>query len=185
MRSTFAISVLFLLFSTALTLPLSPHSASKPSSHVERRWDPLSLLRRAPSPEDAVDNPIKKRPNYQPTKGLKVVALNKNPIVASIWGRSESVVRSLVRRIESRSSQTGASPSDTVTTDCGPNGCVVVPPAGAEMSTASDDSLSAPAPPETKDDFFQKSANSKPGSNVLWGWRAQTANYATSRHYGG
>ncbi|KAL8850094.1 MAG: hypothetical protein Q9221_004955 [Calogaya cf. arnoldii] len=84
MRLSTVLGAILYLTSTTLAFPLSlPHVAHHPStSVVERRWDPISLLRRAlPSRND---DKSELRVISTATKGMRYPAYSKNPVVKSL-----------------------------------------------------------------------------------------------------
>ncbi|KAL8930016.1 MAG: hypothetical protein Q9172_000248 [Xanthocarpia lactea] len=148
MRSSTIIAAVFVFISTALPLPLTTHIGSNPSTPVaERRWSPLLLLSRAPTPKPFDLARIKSSPDGH-DKGLKFRAGSENPILKSIWGRAAqtdptAIDLSATTTTEYPTESSGAATTTTGYSTDGSGGDT------AEMETASEE-----APPPADEPFF-------------------------------
>ncbi|KAL8858947.1 MAG: hypothetical protein Q9178_004626 [Gyalolechia marmorata] len=111
MRSSTIITAVFVFISTALTLPLTTHVGSNPSTPVaERRWSPLRLLSRAPTPKPFDFARLKSSPD-ELDKGLRFRASSANPVIKSIWGRAAQVDLTATTTIDYPTDGSGADTS--------------------------------------------------------------------------
>ncbi|KAI4238282.1 MAG: hypothetical protein LQ349_001204 [Xanthoria aureola] len=172
MRSCCLVGAVFYLIATALALPLFPQAASNPStSIVERRWDPISLLRRALPPHLA-DIPVAEPYQNQHLKGAALKFSSDNPVVKSLFTRPSILNRAVDASHQERSALSKRG-EETVTTDY--NTAPPAPQPGTTTATGID----------LKDPYDnQLDMNAKPGAGGKGGRWGFIFNKAVSERIG-